>query len=53
MSLYIDGTVNVEVPAHEAEGHTVYIYLKDDKFEKASIGLPVHLRYQRGQITGG
>lgn len=51
--LHIDGKVNVEAPAHEATEHTVYIYLNNRDIDRISIILPIHLRYQRGQITGG
>ncbi|KAJ8923286.1 hypothetical protein NQ315_001843 [Exocentrus adspersus] len=51
--LHIDGHVDVEAPAHEATEHTVYIYLNNSNIGRISIVLPMHLRYQRGQITGG
>ncbi|KAJ8929855.1 hypothetical protein NQ314_017459 [Rhamnusium bicolor] len=44
---------DVEAPAHEATEHTVYIYLNNTSIDRISINLPVHLRYQRSQITGG
>lgn len=49
---YIDGEVNVETITHESDGHTIYIFL-DSSSDKISVNLPVHLRYQRAQITGG
>ncbi|KAF5293586.1 hypothetical protein FQA39_LY03071 [Lamprigera yunnana] len=50
---YVEGDVNVETPAHESKEHKVYVFLKDYNIEKASVQLPVHLRYQRAAIAGG
>lgn len=49
----LDGVVDVEAPAHESQSHLVYIYLDSSQFERATVALPVHMRYQRAQITGG
>ncbi|XP_018561211.1 phosphatidylinositol-glycan biosynthesis class X protein-like [Anoplophora glabripennis] len=51
--LHIDGSVDVEAPAHEATEHVVYIFLNSSDIGRISVDLPVHLRYQRSQITGG
>ncbi|KAF2892880.1 hypothetical protein ILUMI_13297 [Ignelater luminosus] len=53
ISAYIDGHVNVETPAHESEGHTVYVYIASNNLEKVVVQLPIHLRYQRAVISGG
>ncbi|KAF5270266.1 hypothetical protein FQA39_LY18882 [Lamprigera yunnana] len=53
ISAYVEGDVNVETPAHESKEHKVYVFLKDYNIEKASVQLPVHLRYQRAAIAGG
>ncbi|KAK4873789.1 hypothetical protein RN001_013149 [Aquatica leii] len=53
ISAYIDGSINVEAPAHESTEHKVYIYLKSNSIGKVSVELPVHLRYQRAVIGGG
>lgn len=53
LRLHIEGTVDIEVPDHEAREHTVYVFLNSSSIERTSINLPFHLRYQRGQITGG
>lgn len=50
---YIDGNVNVETPMHHSEQHSTYIYSINDTFSRISLELPIHLRYQRAQITGG
>ncbi|CAH1154732.1 unnamed protein product [Phaedon cochleariae] len=50
---YIDGIVDVEAPAHESQEHIIYVFLNQSDIERASITLPVHMRYQRSQITGG
>ncbi|KAJ8980975.1 hypothetical protein NQ317_013429 [Molorchus minor] len=50
--IYIDGSIDVELPAHEATGHTVYVYLNNTAIGRVSVNLPVHLRYQRSHITG-
>ncbi|XP_023013421.2 phosphatidylinositol-glycan biosynthesis class X protein [Leptinotarsa decemlineata] len=49
---YIDGSVDIEAPAHEAKSHILYIYLSSTGIEKTSIAIPIHLRYQRSQISG-
>nr|CAH7760249.1 unnamed protein product [Callosobruchus chinensis] len=53
LQILLDGNVDTEAPAHEASEHTVYIYLNGHNIERLSVKIPVHLRYQRGQITGG
>lgn len=50
---YIEGKIDVEAPAHEATHHTVYMFLNNSEIDRMTITLPIHLRYQRGQITGG
>ncbi|KAJ8937270.1 hypothetical protein NQ318_005668 [Aromia moschata] len=50
---YVDGNVDVEAAAHEATEHSIYVYLNNSQIDKLSVKLPVHLRYQRSQITGG
>lgn len=44
--------MNVETPEHESDSHVVYVFLKGN-IEDETITLPIHLRYQRAQITGG
>lgn len=53
MSAYIDGVVDVETPMHLSEPHVVYVYSNDTSLRKISLELPIHVRYQRAQITGG
>lgn len=53
LDIFIDGTVDIEVPAHEAIKHTVYIYLNNSQLStKLSVKLPIHLRYQRSLMGG-
>ncbi|XP_072388081.1 phosphatidylinositol-glycan biosynthesis class X protein [Diabrotica undecimpunctata] len=49
----IDGKVNVEIPAHEADEHILYVFLNSSLIKKLMLTIPIHLRYQRSQITGG
>lgn len=50
----IEGEVNIEAPLHEATEHKINIFIGvENVTEKISVDLPVHLRYQRAQITGG
>ncbi|CAH0563481.1 unnamed protein product [Brassicogethes aeneus] len=53
VSFRISGKVDIEVPAHEAKEHKVYVYFNNAYINRISIDLPFHLRYQRSQITGG
>lgn len=53
MLVIVEGKVDVESPMHLSEPHIVYLYNKDDLRDKIQFELPVHLRYQRAQITGG
>lgn len=49
----IDGSVDVEAPAHLATRHTVFIYLNQtDILTQTTIKLPIHLRYQRPLLGG-
>lgn len=53
LDIHIDGSVDVEAPAHEATRHVVYIYFKNSEIaEKISVTLPIHLRYQRSLMGG-
>ena len=52
LSIFIDGDVDVEVPAHLAEKYSVYVFVSQIE-EKVSFNVPFHLRYQRAQISGG
>lgn len=49
----MDGVVDVETPMHLSEPHVVYIYNNKSLTEKIPLQLPIHVRYQRAQITGG
>ncbi|CAH1957540.1 unnamed protein product [Acanthoscelides obtectus] len=53
LQIFLDGNVDIEAPAHEASEHSVYFFLNGLDIARLSVKLPVHLRYQRGQITGG
>lgn len=48
----VDGNVNIETAAHDSTAHIAYIYLPQDEIERIMFSLPIHLRYQRAQITG-
>ncbi|XP_019869419.1 phosphatidylinositol-glycan biosynthesis class X protein [Aethina tumida] len=52
-SIRVIGKVDVEVPSHEGKEHKVMIYLNNSFINRVQINLPIHLRYQRSQITGG
>ncbi|XP_060521756.1 uncharacterized protein LOC132699196 [Cylas formicarius] len=53
LDVVIDGAVDIEVPAHKATEHNVYVFFNNSQIEKLPLSLPIHLRYQRAQITGG
>lgn len=53
LDILVDGSIDVEVPAHEATKHTVYIYLNNSQMTtNVSLKLPIHLRYQRSLMGG-
>lgn len=53
ISAHIDGKINVESPMHLSEPHAIIIYSTNDTFSRIQLQLPIHLRYQRAQISGG
>ncbi|ENN71154.1 uncharacterized protein LOC109544648 [Dendroctonus ponderosae] len=53
LDILINGTVDVEVPAHEGKSYSVYIYLNRTEFLRSiNVKLPIHLRYQRSLLGG-
>ncbi|XP_017784969.1 PREDICTED: phosphatidylinositol-glycan biosynthesis class X protein-like [Nicrophorus vespilloides] len=53
VSIYVVGDVNIETPAHESTSHKAFVFIDNNNLGKISLQLPIHLRYQRAQITGG
>ncbi|KAF7280590.1 hypothetical protein GWI33_005717 [Rhynchophorus ferrugineus] len=53
LNAIINGDVNIELPAHQALKHKVYIYLNhSNSNDKLIVTLPIHLRYQKSHFGG-
>lgn len=50
---FLNDSVDVELAEHEAGKHNVFAFLQVENFERVTLELPIHLRYQRAQIGGG